>query len=155
MSVYEETALRFQHLKEEHIPELLGIEREAYPDPWTEGMFRQELRSHASYFYVVTRGEAIIGYAGFWLVVDEAHITKITVRAEQRGVGYGRTLLRFLLNKAVALNANTVRLEVREANLAARQLYAEAGFVPVGLRRGYYQKTNETAVVMVKNLRDA
>lgn len=152
MSLSEDTLLEFITLRAEHIPILLEIEGEAYPDPWTEGMFRQEIHSHSSYFFLAFHRDALIGYGGFWLVVDEAHITKVTITAPYRNQGHGRMLLRFLLQKAAALGANTVRLEVRESNEPARRLYAAMGFEEIGLRRGYYAQTNETAVVMSQSL---
>lgn len=152
MSLSEDTLLEFVSLRAEHIPILLEIENEAYPDPWTEGMFRQEIHSNASYFYLAFHRDALIGYGGFWLVVDEAHITKVTITAPYRGMGHGKLLLRFLLEKAAQLGAHTIRLEVRESNEPARRLYTGLGFEEIGLRRGYYAQTNETAVVMSQSL---
>jgi len=152
VSLSEQMALEYVRLQATHIPILLEIEQEAYPDPWTEGMFQQELGSHASYFFLAFRADIVVGYAGFWLVVDEAHITKVTVAAPFRGMGYGKDLMRFLFQKSKSLHAKTIRLEVRESNDAARRLYQNAGFQEVGLRRGYYAKTNESAVVMTRSL---
>jgi len=155
VSLMEEHAIEYVPLQETHIPTLLDIELEAYPDPWTEGMFQQELHSHASYFFLAFRGDMLVGYGGFWLVVDEAHITKVTVAKACRRMKYGRSIMRYLLQKARELGAKTVRLEVRESNAAARSLYESMGFEEVGLRRGYYAQTNETAVVMTRTLADA
>lgn len=152
MSLSEDTLLEFVTLRAEHIPILLDIEREAYPDPWTEGMFRQEINSHASFFYLAFHRDTLIGYGGFWLVVDEAHITKVTITAPFRAMGHGKMLVRFLLQKAAQLGAHTVRLEVRESNEPARRLYTLMGFEEIGIRRGYYAQTNETAVVMSQSL---
>ncbi|MBX7255000.1 MAG: ribosomal protein S18-alanine N-acetyltransferase [Candidatus Hydrogenedentes bacterium] len=152
MSVSESTALSFVPIEPKHIHALLEIESEAYPEPWTEGMFREEARSYRSHFYVVFMGDLIIGYGGFWLVLDEAHITSVTIRNEYRGIGYGRRLLDFLLAKAVEVGARMATLEVRVSNHRARVLYERAGFRPVGLRKNYYPKTGEDAVVMLKEL---
>ncbi len=154
MTTRQEAVLHFLPLDLHHLPEVLAIEREAYPDPWTEGMFRQEVSSGMSHFYLGLRDGILIAYGGFWLVLDEAHITKVTVGAPWRGQGYGRTVVVHLLRAAVSLRAKVARLEVRESNRRARQLYDHLGFMCVGLRQGYYAKTNETAVVMKRDLGD-
>lgn len=152
MSVSEESLVQIKRLAQEHIEPLLEIENEAYPDPWKHSMFQQEITNSTSYFYVLLREEEIVGYGGFWLMLDEAHITKVTVAGGHRGQGIGRKLMLHLLLEAEAKGANTARLEVREHNAAARGLYERLGFRAVGLRKGYYAKTNETAVVMAKSL---
>jgi len=139
----------FQRLDRHDIPAIMPVEREAYPDPWTQGMFRQEVTNRSSYFYVAYEGDLLIAYGGFWLVLDEAHVTKVTVRAERRGQGLGRALMLFLLEEARRLDAETVRLEVRESNRFARMLYRTLGFREVGIRAGYYTRSLENAVVMV------
>jgi [ribosomal protein S18]-alanine N-acetyltransferase len=139
-------------LAPEHISHLLAIENEAYPDPWKQGMFRQEISNATSFFCVALREEEIVGYGGFWLMLDEAHITKVTVAEPWRGQGLGHELMVYLLEEALRRGAASARLEVREHNQPARQLYEQLGFRAVGLRKGYYAKTNENAVVMAKSL---
>jgi ribosomal-protein-alanine N-acetyltransferase len=133
---------------------LLPVEHEAYPDPWTQGMLRQEIDSLQSHFFVMHSGEALVGYGGFWLLLDEAHVTKVTVAAPWRGQGLGAYLMRHLLHTARANGAETMRLEVRESNQPAIALYERLGFARVGVRKGYYAKCNENAVVMVRTLDD-
>jgi ribosomal-protein-alanine N-acetyltransferase len=152
MSISEQAALRFERITREHIAQLLPIEHEAYPDPWTQGMFRQEIESRNSHFYILHLGEEIVGYGGFWLILDEAHVTKVTVAEAHRGQGYGRRLMEYLLERSAWLGGASIRLEVREQNEPALQLYTSVGFQRVGLRKGYYAKTNENAVVMFRNL---
>lgn len=154
MSISEQAALRFERITREHIPKLLPIEHEAYPDPWTQGMFRQEIESRSSHFYVLHLGDTVVGYGGFWLVLDEAHVTKVTVAEAYRGLGYGRRLMEHLLERSAWLGGASIRLEVREQNEAALQLYSSLGFARIGLRKGYYAKTNENAVVMFRNLEE-
>ena len=152
MSVIEESALVYRPLREEHLMSVMKIENEAYPEPWTVGMFRDEMKSSRSYFRLAYAKGELVGYAGYWLVVDEAHITSITVGIDQRGNGYGREQLDHLLEHAVDQAARIATLEVRESNAAARALYESRGFRAVGLRRAYYSKTNEDAIVMMKEL---
>lgn len=153
MSVSEERALHYRRLDDEDIAPLVAADQEAYPDPWTHGMFGQEIQNGASHFYVARLGGEIAAYGGFWLVLDEAHITKITVLPQLRGQGFGRELLEWLLRRAESLGANVARLEVRESNAAARALYGAAGFREIGIRKGYYTQNNESAIVMSRPLR--
>ena len=153
MSVSEGRALQYRRIADEDIPHLLLADQEAYPDPWTTGMFRQEIQNGASEFFVARLGGEMAAYGGFWLALDEAHITKITVLPPYRGQGLGRELLDWLLRRAEMMGANIARLEVRESNVGARALYQAAGFVEIGLRKGYYAQNNEAAVVMSCALR--
>ena len=92
--------------------------------------------------------EFIIGFAGIWMIADEAHVTSIAVREKYRGKGAGELLLIALIELAVRLKARTVTLEVRISNVIARNLYTKCGFSQVGLRRGYYTNNREDAVLM-------
>ncbi len=140
-------------LDEEHLDSVLEIEREAYPEPWSVGMFRQEISSASSYFYAMSLDGDLIGYGGFWLILDEAHITSVTVAATHRRRGLGDLLVRYMLDKAVEAGARRATLEVRPTNKAARILYSRLGFVVSGRRKRYYAKTNEDAIIMMKELR--
>jgi len=90
----------------------------------------------------------IIGFAGFWIMADEAHITNIAVRKIHRRRGIGELLLISIIDLATELNARNLTLEVRASNTAAQSLYYKYGFSQVGLRRGYYTDNKEDAVLM-------
>jgi ribosomal-protein-alanine N-acetyltransferase len=152
MSISEDRAVGYVRLCRDHIERLLVLEQESYRDPWTPGMFFQELTTGSSHFFVVQRDEEIIGYGGFWMLLDEAHITKITIAEPFRKQGLGSELLDFLIGRARVLGAKAVRLEVRTSNEAARRLYYGHGFEDVGVRKGYYARSGEDALVMVKYL---
>jgi ribosomal-protein-alanine N-acetyltransferase len=142
----------FVRLEARHLQEVMPIEREAYPEAWTTGMFREEIRCARSHFYVMLSGGSVIGYGGFWLILDEAHITSVTVRAESRRQGLGRRLLHFLLERAREEGAHLATLEVRDSNAKAQQLYLSEGFIVVGRRKNYYPVSKEDAVVMLLEL---
>ncbi len=98
----------------------------------------------------------IIGFAGFWVLSDEAHITSIAVRKPCRRQGVGELLLISTINLAAELNAHLISLEVRVSNTAAQRLYQKYGFIQTGLKRGYYVDNHEDAVAMsVKNISSA
>lgn len=140
--------LQFVRIKHQHIDCVYEIEQEAYPEPWTRNMFRQEVQSPLSYFYVAFLGDEMVGYVGFWRALDEAHITTVTVRKDYRGRGFGRTLVEYILAVARELGLVRATLEVRASNHVAQHLYTKMGFRQIGRRTRYYSQSGEDALVM-------
>lgn len=90
----------------------------------------------------------IIGFAGFWIMADEAHIISLAVRKTQQHRGIGESLLIATIDLAIELNARLITLEVRASNIAALSLYYKYGFTQVERRRGYYIDNKEDAILM-------
>lgn len=90
----------------------------------------------------------IVGYAGMWLMVDEAHITTIAMRNNWRGKGFGELLLASLIQEAAEIGAERMTLEVRVSNDVAQSLYRKYGFHQAGTRPRYYSDNNEDAYIM-------
>jgi ribosomal-protein-alanine N-acetyltransferase len=131
------------------IPAVHEIERASFTAPWPTYAFRQELEANRLARYVVARdGDRIVGYAGLWQMVDEAHITTFAVAPEYRLQGVGQSLLLEMLRIAESVGASVATLEVRVSNLPARRLYEKYGFRPVGVRPRYYTDNNEDALIM-------
>ena len=125
------------------------VERSSFPVPWPANAFRHELTQNRNARYVVARsGQEIAGYAGLWLMVDEAHITTFAVHPDHRRRRIGERLLQRLFEIAVVMNAEWLTLEVRASNLAAQKLYEKYGFRRAGVRRRYYSDNNEDALIM-------
>ena len=96
-----------------------------------------------------TRGEEkITGFAGIWVMADEAHIITIASGERSRGTGIGELLLQSLIGMAIGLRARIVTLEVRVSNTTAQALYTKYGFRNVGFRRAYYSDNKEDAIIM-------
>lgn len=157
-----------------HLPAVLEIEREAFALPWPEHAYRYELtENRLAHYYVLSprlspdtsdsawrrlfgrvRREAhpepdiVWGYAGFWMMVDEAHISTLAIRHDMRRRGLGEFLLAGVIDEARRLRASVVTLEVRVSNLAAQALYTKYGFEPQGRRKRYYPDNNEDALIM-------
>jgi len=93
-------------------------------------------------------GHYITGFAGFWVMANEAHIISIAVREAYRRRGIGELLLISLIGLTIELKARFITLEVRASNTAAQNLYTKYGFSQVGVRRGYYIDDREDAVLM-------
>ena len=96
----------------------------------------------------LTGRQYIVGFAGFWMMADEAHITNIAVRHSLRRQGIGELLLISMIDLAMGLDVRILTLEVRASNTAARSLYHKYGFSQVNVRRGYYTDNKEDALVM-------
>lgn len=92
--------------------------------------------------------EYIAGFAGFWRMVDEAHITTLAVRKSHRQRGIGELLIIHLLELALQCKQTVSTLEVRASNYEAQALYSKYGFKKVGIRKGYYTEDKEDAVIM-------
>ena len=131
------------------------IERESFTTPWPPHAYRAELETNRMAHYIVARhGARIVGFAGVWLMVDEAHITTFAVRKTWRRQGVGERLLIALLALAEARGAREATLEVRPSNHPARRLYEKYGFAPVGVRPRYYSDDNEDALIMTTDRLD-
>ena len=92
--------------------------------------------------------EYLIGIAGFWIMVDEAHITTLATRNAYRRQGVGERLLIQIVEMATQLHADVVTLEARITNKQAQALYEKYGFQKAGVRRAYYTDNGEDAVIM-------
>ena len=97
-------------------------------------------------------GGEVLGYAYFQFVLDEGYVGDLAVRPDRRREGIGAALVDAMCAEGRRLGLSFLTLEVRESNLPARALYAGQGFVDVGVRRGYYEKPRENAVLMTRTL---
>ena len=126
------------------------IEKATFARPWTREDFLREMEVNkvARYLVYVLDGE-IVGYAGAWVILDESHITNIAIREDMRGRGYGKALVKALLQYLSNLGAEYATLEVRVSNATARHVYESLGFVRMGKRPHYYEDNGEDALLMV------
>jgi ribosomal-protein-alanine N-acetyltransferase len=133
------------------LPQVMEIERLSFAsDPWTPGLFLHELKLEFSRLHVARtadRAHRLVGYACWWLVGDEVHILNLAVHPEARGAGVGRALVQRILDDAVAHGAVSVSLEVRPENVAGLALYRAMGFTQIGLRRNYYGRGEDAAIM--------
>jgi ribosomal-protein-alanine N-acetyltransferase len=108
--------------------------------PWFKRLFSYERRLGTS--------EDIVGFSGFWMIMQEAHIIAIGVRDSYRRLGIGEGLLIATIQLAEISNANVVTLEVRASNKTAQELYKKHGFQVTGRRLRYYSSDGEDAIIM-------
>lgn len=134
-----------------HLDQVLVIEKESFPVPWSRQSFAFELlQNEFAYYIVVLQDEKVLGYAGAWVVLDEAHVTNVAVHADFRGGKIGRLLMTELMRRVSLKGAERITLEVRTSNAAARNLYSSLGFKEMGVRKKYYSDNNEDAIIMWK-----
>jgi ribosomal-protein-alanine N-acetyltransferase len=161
-------------MRAEDIPQVVAIDRESFPTPWSSRTYAFEIENNATSQMVVLEvpaapptdsnglgamfrrllhGDtpsdiAIIGYGGCWLIAGEAHISTIAVHPAYRGKGLGELLLSGMLQRALNLGGEYSVLEVRVSNEPAQALYRKYEYAIVGRRPGYYRDNGEDAFLM-------
>jgi [ribosomal protein S18]-alanine N-acetyltransferase len=144
--------VRITPMRRRHLRGVLRIEQQVYPRPWTFGLFLGEISQRASRVYLVARvGSEVVGYAGMFRAVDDGHITTIAVDPAWQRRGIATRMLLALARSAVDRGCRNLTLEVRMSNSGAQAMYQRFGFVPAGVRKGYYPETGEDALVMWAN----
>lgn len=140
--------IRLRPMQREDVARVMEIERQCFPTPWHESAYLTEIANRSAYYVVACTATEIVGYAGMWIITDEAHITTLGVARSQRGQKIGEQLLLGLLDEARRRSARRATLEVRRGNTVAQSLYRKYGFAPAAIRRAYYTDNDEDAVVM-------
>lgn len=136
-------------MESDDLKEVMEIDAESLPRPWSAVVWWEELRSPFSRYFVIEDGNGISGQIGVKRISDELHIMTIAVRPESRRRGHAKKLVEASL--ADQPDANLFYLEVRPGNVAARALYESLGFYVTGVRPRYYG--DEDALLMTLDLR--
>ncbi len=154
------------------LDQVMVIERSAFSAPWSPQAYRYEITKNEYSTMLVVRQAAsfqsrsesmlsllglikpspVLGYGGFWLLVDEIHISTIAVHSKWQRQGLGELLLVSLLDEGIKLGAGNATLEVRVSNLPAQGLYHKYGFAVVSRQNRYYADNNEDAYIMATPL---
>lgn len=136
------------------LDEVMEIERQAYPFPWTHGIFKDCLMAGYA-AWVLQYENKIIGYGVLSAAADEAHLLNLCVQPTLQGSGLGRHLLEKMVQLARWYNAETIYLEVRASNSTAIHIYETSGFNEIGIRPDYYpsKQEREDAIVMARPLK--
>lgn len=153
MAAEQEVKIEIRPMRVRDLDDILRIERLSFPTPWTRSAFLSELLENERAYYQVARvGRVTVGYIGLWMGVDEGHITNVAVHPHWRKMGIGTRLLLAAADVARERGAQRLTLEVRVSNDTAQRLYRKLGFLPVGIRKGYYRDNNEDALIMWRDL---
>lgn len=142
-------------MSEADLEAVMQNERASYSHPWSEGIFRDCMHSGYNCWVAETQA-SVVGHGVMSVAVGETHILNICIGPQWQGRGYGRALLRHLLELSREYGALMAFLEVRPSNAAAVRLYESLGFSEVGRRRNYYPAGTgrEDAIVMALGLDD-
>ena len=129
---------------------VLEVEAESFTNPWTREMYTWEPQNRSvCHIYVARTPDCrVAGFCAFWLVVDEIHINNVAVRERYRGRGMGSGILRHVFEESRRLGATRATLEVRASNTDAVRLYERLGFHVAGVRKHYYSKPVEDALIL-------
>jgi ribosomal-protein-alanine N-acetyltransferase len=137
-------------MQRRHVREVMPIEQGAYPTPWSRNVFESELQQVATgsrHYVVARRDRELVGYAGLWFV------TNIVVAPAARRSRVGTRLMLHLAARAIERGCVSWTLEVRASNHAAQELYRAFGFAPAGVRKRYYDNTEDAIVMWCHDLR--
>lgn len=136
---------------------VLDIEEASFNNPTTREWYERELaRPEVCFIYILrTSAHPVTAFCAFWRIADQAHINNLAVRPELRGQGFGIQMLEAVIAEAQLLGAGSLALEVRRSNIAAQRLYKKAGFREHGVRKSYYTKPVEDALLLIKNLQNS
>jgi ribosomal-protein-alanine N-acetyltransferase len=129
------------------LPQVIAIERRAFPTPWSLAMFVLELSKPSGLCLVASRSQRIVGYTVCSRYDTVWHVMNVAVDPDLRRQGIGRALLAELYVRVDDPEAQFT-LEVRRSNRGAIELYEQDGFRTAGLRRRYYQDNGEDALIM-------
>lgn len=133
------------------LDEVMEIEPVAFGSHhWSHQSFVNELENQNGHYYALrdSQSNKLLGYTGFWLIQDEAHITTLAIHPDHRRLHLGETLLIHDIQSAQSLGARWMTLEVRVSNESAKQLYYKYSFKSLGTRKQYYQDNQEDALVL-------
>lgn len=147
--------LCFSKMNVTDIEDVIAVEQNAYPFPWTRGNFLDSLDSGYEAWVLRDEDSRLLGYFLMMYAVEEVHLLNITVRPDRQGQGLGRKLLDQLIALARDAGMHAVLLEVRPSNNHALMVYHHLGFVQIGQRKNYYPAAGarrEDAIVMRKML---
>lgn len=143
--------LEFAPMNVRDVEEVVRIENDAYPFPWTRGNFLDSLANRYEAWVLREADGRLAGYFLLMSAVDDVHLLNITVRPDLHGQGIGRYLLSKVGELAEAAGIYQVLLEVRPSNQHALAVYRHAGFQMIGIRKKYYPaagSSREDAIVM-------
>lgn len=130
------------------IEAVYALECNCFSVPWSKDSLEKEIANKLAYYVVLEEHEKIIGYGGLWGILGEGEITNIAVDTAYRGKGYGSVIVRELIKYGEKEDFERITLEVRQSNVIAQKLYMKSGFKEIAVRKNYYQKPTEDAIIM-------
>ena len=139
-----------REMQKSDLQEVCKIEKDNFSLPWSERSFIESMERNDTVFLTALAGEEVAGYIGCYCIAGTGEITNVAVKDTCRRRGIGAMLLEGLYKAGETLDTREFFLEVRESNEAAISLYSRQGFVKEGIRKNFYEKPVENAVIMWK-----
>jgi len=142
--------LSFRKMVPDDADAVARVEEACFPVPWSrESFWREASNENTSYILAIDEATGeVVGYAGCWILADEAQITNVAILPAFRGCGAGTQLMAASIAAAVKRGATAMTLEVRPSNAPALALYHHFDFEEAGRRKGYYSDNGEDAIIM-------
>ena len=135
------------------LTQIVALEEQCFSLPHTLDQLRYELEDDLHDLFVVKDRQEVLGYVGLSHILDEGYISNVAVAGKARRQGIADTLLAKLDSVAAEYPLSFISLEVRESNLPARRLYESCGFCTAAVRKNYYERPREDAVLMTAYFR--
>lgn len=145
--------LVMEKMKEEHLDQVMEIEKKSFSDPWNKSFFSQDIDNQSALPLVAKADDKIIGYVCLWKILDEIQISNIAVCPERRRRGIGEEMMQRILKMTKEQDYRRISLDVRISNKAAINLYQKFGFREAGRRKNYYRHPQEDALILEKVLK--
>ena len=136
----------------QEVSQVRRLEELCFSHPWSEQGIADELANPDGYFCGAFEGDSLVGYGSLWAVLGQATINNIAVDPAYRKQGLGSRVLQAMEDYCVEHQMESITLEVRSQNLAARKLYEKHGFEQNGCRKGFYRDPPDDGVIMTKQL---
>ncbi len=143
--------ITIRRMQTEDLAQVCKIEKDAFSLPWSEKSFSESMARKDTVFLVALVSEEVAGYLGCYCIAGIGEITNVAVKKSFRRQGIGGMLLQKLFEEGVTLETHEFFLEVRESNEAAVRLYSRQGFIKEGIRKNFYEKPVENAIIMWKH----
>lgn len=135
----------------EDLEQVTNIEKSIFSKPWSYKSFLDSVNLPDTIYVVASEEDEILGYCGLYCILNEGDISNVAVKEEYRKKGIGAEMLNFLMQQARKRGIESFTLEVRKSNESAIGLYKKLGFESAGIRKEFYERPTEDAVIMWKN----
>jgi ribosomal-protein-alanine N-acetyltransferase len=125
-----------------------AIEAQSFSNPWQPDTFRSLISRNGAYIPVAEAPDgSLVGYAVFWWAADQGELANLAVLESYQRRGIGSALLNLVMDRAREEGLVKLFLEVRRSNERALELYRSRGFTQIGVRKGYYRRPLEDALI--------
>jgi ribosomal-protein-alanine N-acetyltransferase len=137
-----------REMTESDLDKICLIEQASFTEPWSREDFSDSMKNRNNRYLVADMAGEIAGYCGYWGIAGEGSIYNVAVKKEYRGLRIGYQLLKELIRLGGETGISAFTLEVRQSNTVALRLYVRLGFEGTGIRKDFYTKPKEDAVIM-------